>query len=96
MALYSVNAVRISEGGDIQALRGFETNGSTRAVIGSERVFSIPELLGLITQGDSFDLSFIGENGGKVSGGLILPDGRGSARAERGGQDREVIDLPRF
>lgn len=96
MALYSVNAVRISQDGDIQALRGFETNGLTRATIGAEQLFSVPEVLGSIAHGDAFDLAFITDTGGIASGGLIVPDGNGSVRAQRGGQDREISDLPRF
>lgn len=96
MALYSVNAVRINENGDIEALRGFETNGLTRAAIGTEQVFSVQEVLGSIAHGDAFDLAFITDTGGIASGGLIVPDDNGSVRAQRGGENREISDLPKF
>jgi hypothetical protein len=96
MALYSVKAVRISKNGEIQAFKGIETNGQNRATIGSERVFSVLEVLGSIAQGDAFDLAFIADNGSIVSGGLIVPDGNGSVREERGGEKRNISDLPRF
>lgn len=96
MTLFSVNAVRISEEGEIQALKGIETNGLTRAPIGSEREFSVPEMLGSIANGDKFDLAFITDTGSIGSGGLVVADGNGSIRAERGGPGREVTDLPKF
>ncbi|MCH4878519.1 hypothetical protein EQV97_14115 [Pseudomonas sp. TMW22090] len=96
MTLYSVNAVRISEHGEIQALKGIETNGFTRGSIGSQREFSVPEVLDSIAHGDKFDLAFITDTGSTGSGGLVVPDGNGSVRAERGGPGREVTDLPKF
>jgi hypothetical protein len=96
MTLYSVDAVQIGVDGEVRAFRGIETNGQTRAAIGTERIFTIPEVLGLMANGDLFDLAFIGESGGKVSGGLILADGNGSVREERGGEKRNIADLPRF
>jgi len=95
MSLYSVNAVQISQEGEIKAFKGVEVNARTRATVGTERVFSVAEILGAITHGDCFDLLFY-TAGGPVSGGLLIPDGHGSVREERGGPERNIVDLRKF
>jgi hypothetical protein len=95
MALYSVNSVKISPDGEIKLFKAIEVNTQTRAPIGAERVFSVADVLSAIAHGDSFDLLFY-TSGGPVSGGLIVPDGHGSVREERGGPERNIVDLRKF
>ncbi|MGY2184709.1 hypothetical protein [Pseudomonas sp. SDO5591_S426] len=95
MAFYSVNSVRISPDGEIKFFKGIEVNTQTRATIGVERVFSVADVLSAIAHGDSFDLLFY-TSVGPVSGGLVLPDGHGSVREERGGPERNIVDLQKF
>ena len=95
MALFKVNAARFNSDGKLEAVRGYETNGLTDSRAGNERAFSVSEVLELTGQGNAFYVTLTTAHG-RVSAGLILPDGNGSLRKEFGGEESCMSDLPAF
>lgn len=95
MALFKVNAARFDSDGKLEAVRGYETNGLTNYRAGNERAFSVSEVLELTGQGNAFYVTHSTAHG-RISDGLILPDGNGSLRKEIGGEESNMSELPPF
>ncbi|MNJ45565.1 hypothetical protein D3C77_406650 [compost metagenome] len=95
MALYTVKARMLDQDGDLVALQGFETSGMPPGPrrVGEDRFFSIPEVLGMIEDGDAFDLVFT-VVGGRVSGGELESDGAGWIREKYPLEGSLIADLP--
>lgn len=93
MALYTIKARKLDQDGDLMALLGFETNGFAPSRIGDDRLFSIPEVLGMIDDGDVFDLVFT-VAAGRISGGALESDGSGWIREKQPTQGCRITDLP--
>lgn len=95
MALYRVNAARFGHDGQLEAVRGYETNGLTNSRAGDERVFSVQEVIELTELENAF-YTVLTTSLGRDFTGLILPDGNGSLRKEIGGEERCMSELPAF
>ncbi|MFI7857386.1 hypothetical protein ACIF8Z_10325 [Pseudomonas promysalinigenes] len=92
MALYAIKARMLDRDGDLVALQGFETNGKLPARVGEDRLFSIPEVLGMIEDGDIFDLMCTVAEG-RISGGALESDGAGWIREKQPTQRCLITDL---
>ncbi|MDD2059039.1 hypothetical protein N5D52_20855 [Pseudomonas sp. GD03860] len=98
MTVYAVTAARYDEDRRLVALQGQETHGyvaNTLPGSAAPRKFDVQEVLCLIDGGDSFILTF-GPFDKRLSGGQIVPDGRGSLVEEQGEAGKRISDLPSF
>ncbi|MDD2056763.1 hypothetical protein N5D52_13905 [Pseudomonas sp. GD03860] len=100
MALYNVNAARRDKTGKLVALQGFETHGIEVAAAPAQvspdpRAFSVDEVIGLIHEGDKFQLIF-GSPLSWIGGGSIHLDGKGSLTEGSPQPGRRISDLPDF
>ncbi|MCY1397171.1 hypothetical protein D3C76_546000 [compost metagenome] len=99
MVIYGVTAARYDENRKLSELQGQETHGLVADTLPSmsteSRGFSVPEVLKLIEGGDEFYLVF-GPFDARTSGGLIIPDGKGSLTEKLGEQGKLITDLPTF
>lgn len=96
MTVYAVTAARYDEDRKLVALQGQETHGYPAALpeISAEvRAFTVPEVLGMIRDGDSFQLFFCSP--GELAGSII-PDGNGSLIEDQCIPHRRISDLPAF
>ncbi|WP_298729822.1 hypothetical protein, partial [uncultured Pseudomonas sp.] len=71
------------------------TDPNTLPGSAAPRKFDVQEVLCLIDGGDSFILTF-GPFDKRLSGGQIVPDGRGSLVEEQGEAGKRISDLPSF